>query len=232
MNQKIRIEIWSDVVCPFCYLGIRKLERAMEVTGLTGYFEIQWHSFQLDPDFPAGITENTTAYLAERKGMAQSQIKQIYSQLTEQGRKYGIDFQLEKALSFNTLNAHRILQWSKTTGRSTELEEAFFKAYFTQGADLSKPENLIAVCKGLGFEHQEIQAALKDPQYSIQIEEDKYAASQLGIRGVPYFLIGEKSAVSGAQPDEVFENTLRNVFSQYQSPERINTTDSAGVCPT
>lgn len=232
MNKKIKIEIWSDVVCPFCYLGLRKLERALEVTGLNGHFEIQWHSFQLDPDFPVGITENTTAYLAERKGIDQSQVKQMYGQIAEQGRRYEIDFQFDKALSFNTLDAHRIIQWSKTTGRSTELEEAFFKAYFTQGADLSKSENLIAVCVGLGFEYQQMQAAIEEPQYSILIEEDKYAASQMGIRGVPYFLVGDKLTVSGAQPDEVFESTLRNVFSQYQSTGRIEPTESAGTCST
>lgn len=224
MSRKIVIEIWSDVVCPYCYIGIKKLEHALKSTGLTGFFEIKWHSFQLDPEFPVGSTENTTTYLAQRKGISGSQIRQIYSQLSEQGKIYGIDFQFDKALTFNTRNAHRIIQWSKLTGKTTQLENAFFKAYFTHGADLSKPDNLVAICESVGFQRQEVLTAFINPENEALIEEDSYMAKQLGIRGVPYFLIGEKFPVSGAMPDAVFENTLRNAYLHYQQSETANKT--------
>lgn len=216
MSHKINIEIWSDIVCPFCYLGYRKLEHAFQATGLAGFFEISWHSYQLDPDFPVDSTESTTAYLTQRKGMSTGQIRQIYTHLTEQGQKYGIDFQFDKALSFNTYNAHRLLQWSKIHNKSTALELAFFNAYFTDGADLSKPENLLAVCDSVGLSLKDINEAFSNPQFEAQIEEDKYNASQTGIRGVPYFLIGERFPVAGAQPDEAFEEALRNAYAQAQ----------------
>lgn len=209
MGKKIKIEIWSDVVCPFCYLGFRKLEHALKKTGLGGYFETEWQSFQLDPEYPSGQSESTTSYLAQRKGVPESQIRQIYSRLTEQGKIYGIDFHFDTALTFNTRKAHQLIQWSKNYSNSTELEVAFFKAYFTNGANLSIPENLITIAESVGLNGEDARFVLNDQKHDVKIEEDKYAASQLGVRGVPYFLIGGEFPIAGAMPDEVFENTLR-----------------------
>lgn len=230
MNNKIKIDIWSDVVCPYCYLGFKKLEQALKNTGLSGYFEYEWHSFQLDPEFPADHAELTTSYLAIHKNLSESQIEQMHKRLIEQGVEYGIDYQFGKALSFNTLNAHKLLQWSKTKSKATELEKALFNAYFTQGEDLSKPETLFSICESIGLDRREAESVILDRQYAEQIEEDKYTASQFGIRGVPYFIIGEKYPVSGAMPDSVFELTLRNVFKHHPDQQKLNDLTNGESC--
>lgn len=230
MNLKIKIEIWSDIVCPFCYLGLKKLDQALYSTGSTSYFVKEWHSFQLDPEFPAGVSENTTSYLAKRKGVTENEIVQLYSRLIEQGSAYGINFQFDKALTFNTMDAHRLIQWSKSQGKTNELEDELFKAYFTHGTDLSKTENLISICESIGLSEHGAKSALQNQQYSIQIEEDKYTASQFGIRGVPYFIIDERFPISGAMPDTVFENTLKNVLARHKTTSVTQNPESGSSC--
>jgi predicted DsbA family dithiol-disulfide isomerase len=136
--------------------------------------------------------------------------------LTDQGKNYGIDFQFDKALSFNTYDAHRLWQWSKKSDKSNEVKDALFLAYFTNGIDLSIKENLLDVIAGTGLDISEAENILYSDLFEDRLEEDKYQASQMGIRGVPYFLINEKLVISGAQDDKVFENMLLAALTQVQ----------------
>jgi predicted DsbA family dithiol-disulfide isomerase len=208
IQQKIKIEIWSDIVCPFCYLGKKKIERAIRKLNLKTRPEIIWHSFQLDPHFPKDASISSPKYLSEKKGISEEQINGIHKHLVSQGSLYGIDFQFDKALTFNTYDAHRLWQWSKRLNKSDEVKEALFRAYFTDGIDLSVKENLLDVIADSGLNKDEAEKILNSDSFEQQVEEDKYQASQLGIRGVPYFLINEKAVISGAQDDKVFENVL------------------------
>ncbi len=124
---------------------------------------------------------------------------------------YGIDFQFEKALSFNTIDVHRLWQWSKTLGKSSELKEALMKAYFSDGIDLSKEENVIQVVENCGLDKLETESILRSNQFSNEVEEDIYHASQIGVKGVPFFVINNQFAISGAQEDRVFESALMKV---------------------
>jgi predicted DsbA family dithiol-disulfide isomerase len=206
--KNIKIDIWSDIVCPFCFIGKKKLEQAISKLQLSEQVEMEWHSFQLDPDFPKGEAIPSTTYLAQRKNYPVEQINAIQEQLTASAKVYGIDFQFEKALSFNTIDVHRLWQWSKTSGKSSELKEAFMKAYFTDGIDLSKEENILEVVENCGINKLEAQAILKSNQFSNEVDEDSYHASQIGVRGVPFFVLNNQFAISGAQDDSVFENAL------------------------
>jgi len=209
--KKISIGIWSDIVCPFCFIGKKKLEKAISKLNLSDQVEIEWHSFQLDPDFPKGESIPSSEYLAKRKNFPLEQINSIQEQLTASATPYGIDFQFDKSLSFNTMDVHRLWQWSKIMGKSSELKEALMLAYFTNGIDLSKEENVLKVVENCGLDRIEAQAIFRSDAFSNEVDEDIYHASQIGVRGVPFFVINNQFAISGAQEDSVFESALMKV---------------------
>jgi len=220
-SEKIKVEIWSDIVCPFCYIGKKKLEQAIEKLNALDQVDIVWHSYQLDPDFPLGKSIPSSEYLSQRKGYPVNRIREIHQQLVNQGNLYNIDFQFEKALSFNTGDAHRLWQWSRLSDKQAELKEELMKAYFTDGTDLSDTENLLAVAGRVGLDPLEAEKILKGKLFEEEVQMDIYQARQLGIQGVPYFLINEKAVISGAQPDQVFENILIAALNQFRFREVI-----------
>lgn len=226
-NEKVTIEIWSDVVCPFCFVGKRKIEQAIARLGVEQQVELSWHSFQLDPEFPLNKSMSTSAYLSERKGYPADQVTAMQQHLEVNGKNYGIDFQFNKALSFNTFDVHRLIQWSKTFNKSNELKEAFMLAFFTNGLDLSKQENIIAVVEKIGLDGKAAEQILSSQQYKTEVENDIKKAQALGIRGVPFFLINAKEAISGAQDDQVFENALSSAL---KNAKPIKTNFENGVC--
>jgi len=225
--DKITIDVWSDVVCPFCYLGKKKMEQAIARTGATGRVEVIWHSFQLDPSFPKGNSLPSQQYLSERKGYPKAQLKAVSAQLASQGKGYGIDFQFDKALTFNTWDAHRLIQWAKSLNKGDELKGALMTAYFSTGADLSKQENLLAVVKQVGLDTVKAKQILESDAYSTEVKQDIAESRQLGIRGVPFFVVNRKRAISGAQSDDVFEQIIGAAAKQLAP---VATDEAGGVC--
>lgn len=207
-QEKVSIEIWSDIVCPFCILGKRKIEQAIVNLNAEDKVEIEWKSFLLNPDFPSNTSVPTIPYLSEHKGYPESQVKAMCNQLTVQGKEYDIDFQFDKSLAFNTLDAHRLIQWAKTKRSSHELKEAYMQAYFTNGVDLSQEVNVLKVVEGVGLNVEEAKNVLHSTDFLKEVQTDIQIANQIGVRGVPFFVLNKKSAISGAQPDEVFEKAL------------------------
>jgi predicted DsbA family dithiol-disulfide isomerase len=212
MNQ-LKIDVWSDIVCPFCYLGKRKLEQAIEKLGLTDQVIIEWHSFQLDTTFPKGTSVLATEHLAQRKGIPLANIEAAQQHLTEQGKSYGIDFQFDKAINFNTLDMHRLLHWSKSFQKADVLKTALFKAHFTDGLDLSKSETVKQIVASIGLDGEAALHILDSQQYGAEVQRDIATAQQIGIRGVPFFVFNKKTALSGAQPDSVFEDVIQQVIT-------------------
>ena len=208
MNQ-IKIDVWSDVACPFCYLGKAKLEQALRKLNVDDQSEVEWHSFQLDPTFPKGTSVPSTEHLAQRKGIPLASIESAQQRLTEQGKQYGIDFQFDQAVNFNTLDVHRLLHWSKTFQKADALKTALFKAHFTDGLDLSKSETLKQIVVSVGLDSEAALKVLNSQHYSAEVEQDIATAQQIGIRGVPFFVFNKKTALSGAQPDSVFEEVIQ-----------------------
>jgi predicted DsbA family dithiol-disulfide isomerase len=226
MNQ-LKIDVWSDVVCPFCYLGKRKLEKAIQKLNIDDQVVVEWHSFQLDPSFPKNIGVPATQHLVKRKGIALSSIQSAQSRLADQGKNYNIDFQFERAINFNTENAHRLLHWAKTFGKAGVLKEALFKAHFSDGIDLSKPENIVQVVSSVGLDGDSVATVLNGDDYSIEFLKDVSMARQLGISGVPFFVFNMKTAISGAQPDNVFEEVLTELVKAQESQIIFIRTDSS-----
>ncbi len=229
-QEMISIDIWSDIVCPFCYVGKKKLEKAIHQLELTDKIVIQWHSFELAPDFPKGQSMPSTQFLTEKRGYPPAQLQKAQEHLTRQGREYGIDFRFEKSLSFNTFDVHRLWQWSKTLKKDTEFKEAFMYAYFTEGIDLSKQENVLNVITKLGLNREKAAEILESNLFAQEVRNDQQQAAKLGIGGVPYFIIQGKQVISGAQDDRVFENALKGVIKNLSSSESGGSCTPTGIC--
>jgi predicted DsbA family dithiol-disulfide isomerase len=226
-NDKIQIEIWSDVVCPFCLVGKKKLEQAIEKQNAQNHVKIIWRSFQLDPEFPKDKAVPSMKNLTERKGYPAEQVVAMCGQLTASGKPYGIDFNFDAALTFNTSDAHRLIHWAKKTNKSHDLKEALMTAHFSLGKDLSKDSELASVAKSIGLDSTKAMDLLASDTYTTEVAADISKAQSIGVRGVPFFLIDGKQGISGAQSDAVFEDAIKNIMK-----DRSITTDTseAGVC--
>ncbi len=214
--NKVKVEIWSDMVCPFCFIGKKKLEKAIATLVMQDQVEIVWHSYQLDPYFPKDTSISATKHLIEKKGISENQLNGMYQNLVNTGKNYGIDFHFEKSLSFNTFDAHRLWHWSKQFGKQNEWKEAVMIAYFTEGIDLSKKENLMQIVTDLGLDSLSAYQVLNSDSYANEVENDINQSNQLQIQGVPYFLVNGKDAISGAQDDKVFEKVLKSALSEIE----------------
>lgn len=210
----MKIEIWSDVVCPFCYIGKRKLEEALEKVSLNEKPEIIWKSFQLDPDFVPQTKETPYAYLAKRKGISATESEQMHANVVAAAKSVGLDYRFDQAVVANTFDAHRLSHLAKKHDLGPELEERLFKAYFTEGKDLNDPETLVALAAEAGVPADEAREVLTGNDFADAVNEDIREAMTIGVRGVPFFVFDRKYAVSGAQPTEVFIETIQEVLKQ------------------
>lgn len=199
-------------MCPFCYIGKRQLETALKQFPDKDV-EIEWKSFQLDPTITAQPDLDVYTFLAERKGMSLEQSKEMHKAVAERAKSVGLDYNFDKAVISNSLNAHRIIQLAKTKGLGDQMEEIFFKAYFTNGEDLNNGLTLIKLGVQAGLAENEIREVLEsDNLFLKEVESDIKEAGEIGVQGVPFFVFDRKYAVSGAQPVETFVKTIQEVL--------------------
>jgi len=205
----MKIEIWSDIMCPFCYIGKRQLETALAEFP-NNEFEIEWKSFQLDPTITPQSGKDVYTFLAERKGISVDQSIEMHKGVVERAKSVGLDYHWENANSGNTFNAHRIIHLAKTKNLGDEMEEIFFKAYFTEGRDLNNKQTLIELGTRAGLNTKEVQEVVENEDlYLNDVHADIHEANQIGVQGVPFFVFDRKYAVSGAQPIEAFVQTIK-----------------------
>ncbi len=218
--SKVKIEIWSDVVCPWCYIGKRRLEHALRDFEHAGEVEITWRSFQLNPDTPPGTAVPTRDYLARRFG---PQATAMTGRVAELARAEGLDFDFDAALTVNTLDAHRVLHLAVGLGLGDAAKERLLRAHFTEGADLSDRDTLVVLLSEAGADPEQVRAVLDSDQYAAAVRADIADAQRLGATGVPFFVIDRKYGISGAQPAEAFLQALRAAYAdeaQQHSPTR------------
>ena len=213
MSTKVlQIEIWSDIMCPFCYIGKRRLEAAIAQWDSRPTIDIQWRSFQLNPDLKDQPGKDIYTYLAELKGQSREWSIQIHNQLTETAKELGLDYRFDLAKIANSLDAHRIIQLAKTLSLGNDMEERLFYAYFTEGACISDPAELVRLASEIGIPEIEAMKVLEEKLFTEAIEHDLEEAMQIGVRGVPFFVFNRKYAVSGAQATEHFVQVLQKVM--------------------
>ncbi len=206
--EPIVIDVWSDVVCPFCYLGDSMLDQAIEQFPHGSAVQVRYHSFQLNPEFPVGESISSPEYLAHHHRMPADQIEASHAQLTARGAEAGLDYRFADSKMINTRDAHRIIHFAKAAGREHDMVMRLFKAEFTDGLDLADHEVLADLAAELGLSRSEAAEALANGAYEKDIEADLAQARAYGISGVPFFVFDNKRAVSGAQPVETFRRAL------------------------
>ncbi|KAI9449989.1 dithiol-disulfide isomerase [Russula earlei] len=217
----MKVEIWSDIMCPFCYIGKRNYEAALKQFADSNDVVIEWRSFQLDPSIPFQMDqeENVFQYLAERKGMSYAQSVQMHASVTETAKRAGLDYRFDKAIVANSFQAHRMIQMAKEKGLGDEAEERFFRAYFTEGKNIGNKDTLVQLGTDIGLTEAEVQEALTNETYARKVEEDIADAHHMGVNGVPFFVFNRRYAVSGAQPPQAFVQALQRSFEEWRKDQ-------------
>ncbi|MBJ8441510.1 DsbA family oxidoreductase [Acinetobacter junii] len=220
----MRVDIWSDVVCPFCYIGKKRLEHVAEQAGIE--LDIHWHSFELDPDAPAKHEVSNTERLAQKYGRSYAEMEEMERNVAAMAATEGIDFQWQKANSGNSFNAHRIIHLAQSKGLGNEAKEAFFHAYMTEGLAIGEREVVEEIASRIGLDNAEVEYVLDSDELADFVRHDeKIAHEQLKVTGVPFFVFDQKLALSGAQPREIFLQALQQ--AQSSSVESIELDNSA-----
>lgn len=227
----MKIEIWSDVMCPFCYIGKNNFEQALAKLPFKDEVEVEWKSFQLDPTLDPKETKNTIEYFKEKKGFPEAQAQQMIGQVAQMGKGAGIDFNFEKALITNTFSAHKLLHLAKKHNKANEMEEALFIAHFIDGKNVGDLDTLVSLAETLGIDKEEAKQAVISEEFDYEINQDILEARNNGVSGVPFFILNGKYAVSGAQPVELFENALQQTYNETVTPLK-NLSDSGASCDT
>lgn len=200
-------------MCPFCYIGKRKFEKAIVQFEFKEQLEIEWKSFQLNPNLVTNPSKNTIEHLAESKGWTLEYTKQTTEQVSKIALEQGLNFNFEKAVVANSFDAHRLLHLAKKHKLQNECEEKLFAAYFTQGKNTADHQVLINIGLEIGLNENEIKEMLNSNLFANEVNEDIYQAQQIGVRGVPFFLFENKYAISGAQEPETFLGALHKASS-------------------
>ncbi|KVV15167.1 DsbA family protein [Flavobacterium sp. TAB 87] len=208
----MKIEIWSDIVCPFCYIGKRHLEAAL-LQFPAEDFEIEWKSFQLNPNTQPQPGKDVYTYLAEQKGISVAESKAMHQNVVDRAAEVGLDYHFEKAIVTNSLNMHRILHLAKKKKLGDQMKELFLKSYFMDGKDLNDALILLDLAMQVGLDQKEVEEVLQNSNLFLnEVQTDIEEAREIGVQGVPFFVFDRKYAVSGAQPVDAFVKTIQEVI--------------------
>src|SRR5690606_27413939 len=216
-QNKMTVEIWSDVMCPFCYIGKTKFEKALDNFPDKNNIQVTWKSFQLAPDLKTDTTISIHQFLALKKGMTEAQAKKMNQQVSEMGEAEGLIFNLDKAVVANSMNAHRLLHFTKEHGKQNEAEDLLFKAYFTEGKNIDDISTLRDIAVQLSLNPEALSSSLVNGIYINEVKADIDEAQKLGLRGVPFFIFNRKHVISGAQEEKVFLSTLEKSFREWKN---------------
>ncbi|MFD2200659.1 DsbA family oxidoreductase [Shivajiella indica] len=211
----MKIEIWSDIMCPFCYIGKRRLEKALKNFEFADQVKIEWKSFLLNPEMVTDPNKNTLEYLSETKEWSLSQTRQITEQVVQMAKEEGLGYQMDKTVVANAKNAHRLLQLAKTLGKGDLMKERLLKAYFTEGKNIDDRSTLVSLALEVGLEKNRVENCLDSDEFAEKVDQDIYESRLIGVRGVPFFVLDRKFGISGAQPVQVFEEAIRKAWEDY-----------------
>lgn len=217
LDKKLKIEIWSDVMCPFCYIGKRKLEKAIADFAAKDLVEVDWKSYQLNPELRTEEGKNIHTYLSEIKGISLERAKQLNEHVTNMAKQVGLNYNMDKAVVANSFDAHRLSLFAKSKGKQNELVESLFRAYFTEGNNTADHAILVELGKSIGLDEIEMKKFLSSNDLSEQVKQECNEAVELGVTGVPFFVFNRTYAVSGAQEVAVFKQVLTKLMETVDS---------------
>lgn len=217
MTEPISIDIWSDIACPWCYIGKRNLEKGLEsVAGDEDVpqVNITFHSFELSPDTPVDFHGDEVDFLAGHKGMPRAQVEQMLAHVTGVAAEAGLEYRFDVLQHTNTVKAHELLHFAKAEGLQHEMEERLMSAYFTEGRHVGRIDDLVDLAVEVGLDAEKTRQALDSSTYLPAVRQDQAQARAYGIQGVPFFVIDGQYGISGAQPPAAFENVLRDLWAK------------------
>ena len=227
----MKIEVWSDYVCPFCYIGKRQLEKAIEDSGYAGQIEVQYKSFLLDPSTPVDADQSVYESLSKKYNMSETEVKNMTANVAERAKEVGLDYNFADMKTANTVVAHRLTKWAEEQGKGAQFTERLLQAYFLEGKAIGKADELTVLAKEVGLDDKEALQVIHSSNYEAEVEQDIYEAQQLGVRGVPFFVVDNKYGISGAQPQQLFEDTIEKAASEAGLRRKLAMQGEAGtVC--
>jgi predicted DsbA family dithiol-disulfide isomerase len=218
MATPITIDVWSDVACPWCYIGKRNLESGLAQTSADAdapEVEIVYHSFELSPDTPVDFEGGEADYLSAHKGISPEQAQQMLERVTAVAADAGLAYRFDLLQHTNTVRAHELLHFAKEQDRQLELAERLMAAYFTEGQHVGRVDDLVVLAEDAGLDAEAARAALESGRYLAAVRADQEQATAYGITGVPFFVIDGKYGVSGAQPPDAFAQIARKVWAEH-----------------
>ena len=229
----MKVEIWSDVMCPFCYIGKRRLEEALEQFDHSEDIEVEWKSFQLRPEMETQPEVSINEHLAEAKGWSVQEAAEFNKRMQDMADETGLTFNMDQAVVANSFDAHRFAHFAKDQGKGDAAEEALFKAYFTDGKNTDDHDVLVALGETIGLDTEKTRAVLESEQYANAVKHDISVSRNIGVQGVPFFVFNRKYAVSGAQPTDTFLDVLKKSWQEWnenQQPVALNTETNGAAC--
>ncbi|CAG7640390.1 DsbA family oxidoreductase [Paenibacillus allorhizosphaerae] len=228
----MKVEIWSDFACPFCYIGKRRFEAALEQFPQRAEVEVVYRSFELDPNAPVSVDFDVHQMLADKYGMPRERAVEMNRNMTEQAAALGLTYNMDTLVVTNTFDAHRLAQYAAAQGMLIPMTERLLKAYFTDSLNLGDRETLAGLAAEVGLDRGDVLRMLAGDEFVNDVRADEQEAAELGIRGVPFFVIDRKFGVSGAQPNEVFLQGLHKAWEASRPLTLLNeqTGESANAC--
>lgn len=226
----MNVKIWSDVRCPFCYIGKHKFEAALEQFPHKDQIEVVWKSFELNPGLQTEPQVNALDHLAENKGVNRDQAEQMTLYAARAAEEIGLTLDFNRSVVANSFNAHRLIHLARAKHLGSQAEEALFKAHFTEGKNIDDKEALLQVGVSIGLEEKELEEVLYSDAYADSVRQDETEAQSFGIRGVPYFVFNDKYAVSGAQATETFLGALHQSWKEFDSENKLVVLNEGAAC--
>ena len=230
-QHDMKVEIWSDVVCPWCYIGKRRFESALAGFSHREEVEVVWRSFELDPGAPALRTGDAAERLAAKYGMSREQALASHDRLTQMAAQEGLDFRFDLSQSGNTFDAHRLLHLAAERGLQDQVKERLFRAYFSEGEPIGDVDTLVRLVAEVGIAPTEAEAVLASDTYAAEVRAEEREATALGITGVPFFVVDRHYGVSGAQPADVLAQVLDRAWADAH-PTLVLTPAGVGASET
>lgn len=223
----LKIEVWSDFVCPFCYIGKRTLEKALDKFEHKDQVNVTFKSYELDPGAESDESVSFLEKLAKNKSMSVEQVKQMNESIVQRAREVGLDYNFDNIKQTNTANAHRLMKYAETQGKADAYTERVLKAHFVESQFIGSRDTLVRLAAEVGLDEEEARDVLESEKFLTEVRVDEAETAQLGIQGVPFFVINRKYAISGAQPEEVFTNALSQIWEEEHQTTPLQTFDSA-----
>lgn len=228
----MKVEVWSDYVCPFCYIGKRQLEKAIHDSGYEGQIEVEYKSYLLDPSTPVDTTETVYESLSKKYGSSIENVKSMTANVAERAKEVGLAYNFDEMKSANTVKAHRLTKWVQKNypEKAAAFTEKVLNAYFIEGKAIGKEEELLAIVKDLDLNMEQASNVLQSELFATEVNQDIYEARQIGVKGVPFFVFNNKWGISGAQPQQLFEQTIDQAAQDAGLKRSIKMVGDGPIC--